>query len=302
MFGAATIWGTWVLVLAVVSLPSIYILPITFTTSAIGLSIYVLTSARRNEFFRIFADKPFTRLLIWVALLEVTQSSLFLISFSIAIDDGGSVVIPVIRSLAGIGTPILATFSTNERFSKMYLFYGTLSSLGAVLIFSRGGITIGDNLSSVALILVTLSVILRSWFYLEQRKVAQEMQKREHHAIHVMTAHVVISMIILLVVSCIYTWVNPPLNVPNLLEQVAFLGLLGLIYTALASLLRLLAMKQITAQQSIIIMYFEPFLSVTLSIIFLGETVTIGFFIGAGLILFSAGATSLTHTKPLSTT
>jgi len=300
MFGSATIWGTWVMVLAVISLPGIYVLPITFTSSAIALFIYVLTTARRQSFTHISQYPRFMRLIIWVALLEAVQSSLYLVSYSIAIQDGGSVVIPIIRSLAGIGTPILATFSTNERFSKLYLVYGTLSSLGAILIFSRGGIVAGENLSYVALIMVVVSVVVRSWFYLEQRKIAQEITRHQLDTVSVLTAQLLTSSVMLVIVSVIYATLNPQPITLNVIEQIAFLAIVGLVYTGLPSLLRLFAMKQITAQQSIIIMYFEPFLSVMLSILFLGETVTIGFFIGAGLILFSAGATSL-HASQSST-
>jgi len=172
MFGAASIWGTWVLILSTVSLPSIYILPISFTSSSIVMLSVVMYSSRRQAFFKIFKNRKFARLLVWVAVMEVTQTSLYLISYSIAIQDGGSVVIPIIRSLAGVLTPILATFSINERFSKTYLFYGTLSSLGAILIFSRGGIVVGDNLSYLEFGIETVSVLIRGWFYLEQGKIA----------------------------------------------------------------------------------------------------------------------------------
>ena len=234
--------------------------------------------------------------------MEVTQSSLYLISYSIAIHDGGSVVIPIIRSLAGVLTPILATFSTNERFSKTYLLYGTLSSFGAILIFSRGGIVVGENLSYFALIMVTVSVLLRGWFYLEQRKLAQEMSFLGYESIHVLTAHLLVSAIILFVVAGLYRVFAPQPIVGNLFQEVAIIASLGLIYTALASLLRLVAMKQITAQQSIIIMYIEPFLAVVLSILFLGETITLGFVIGAVLILFSAGRASMVSNKVASST
>lgn len=293
MFGAATIWGTWVLIISAVTLPGIYILPVTFTSSAIALTVFALVSHRFDALMQILRNRDFMRLVLWVGLFEITQSSLYFVSYSMAIQDGGSVVIPVIRSLAGIVTPVLATFSSNERFSKMYLFYGTLSSIGAILIFSRGGITAGEELSYLALVLVTASVLLRGWFYLQQRRVAQEMMIYQMDARLVLTVQMIVSSMMLLIVSLVYYLVTPTPDVVNPLNEIAFLAVLGLTHTGLASLLRLLAMKKITAQQSIIIMYFEPFLSVMLSIIFLGESVTIGFFIGAGLILFSAGATSL---------
>lgn len=283
----------WVLVIASVTLPSIYILPMTFTASAIAFSLFVVLSRRTDGLLKIFQNREFMRLLVWVGILEVTQSSLYIVSYSIAIQDGGSVVIPIIRSTVGILTPILATFSSNERFSKMYLFYGTLSSIGAILIFSRGGITAGEDVSYLALGMVITSVIIRGWFYIQQRNVAQKMTLHMYDARLVLTAQMLVSSAMLLVISAIYFVVTPPPEVTHLGVEVAFLLGIGVFQTGFASLLRLMAMKKITAQQSVIIMYFEPFLSVMLSILFLGETVTIGFFIGAGLILFSAGATSL---------
>ena len=297
MISAATIWGTWVLILASVTLPSIYVLPITFTSSGLALFAYIMASGRRQAFFRMLSNRRFARLLAWVALLEVTQTSLYFISYSIAIQDGASVVIPIIRSLAGILTPLLATISVNERASKTYLVYGTLSSIGTIIMFSRGGITAGEDLSYIALIMVVASLLIRSWFYLEQRKVAQEMVSNGYNATHVLTAHFLIGIVILAFVSFFYT-ISTPLSPPeNLISQIGLLALFGLTHTGLGSLLRLIAMKQITAQQSIIIMYLEPLLAVLLSILFLGETVTLEFLIGAGLILFSAGATSLHSSK-----
>jgi len=293
MFGAATIWGTWVLVISAVTLPSIYILPLTFTSSAVALSLFVLLSKRFEALRDIFRNRAFIRLLVWVGVLEVIQSSLYIVSYSIAIQDGGSVVIPIIRSTVGIITPVLATFSTNERFSKTYLLYGTLSSVGAILIFSRGGITAGEDLSYLALGMVTASVIIRGWFYLQQRHVAQKMTVNAYDARLVLTAQMLISSVMLIFISLVHFLLTPAPEVVQLEREVLFLIVFGLTHTGLASMLRLLAMKKITAQQSVIIMYFEPFLSVMLSIIFLGESVTISFFIGAGLILFSAGATSL---------
>ncbi len=298
MFGAASIWGTWVLILSAVSLPSIYILPISFTSSAIMMLSVVMYSSRRQAFFEIFKNRKFARLLVWVAVMEVTQTSLYLISYSIAIQDGGSVVIPIIRSLAGVLTPMLATFSTNERFSKTYLFYGTLSSLGAILIFSRGGIVVGENLSQLALGMVTVSVLIRGWFYLEQRKLAQEMMTNDYEATHVLAAHLIVSAMILAFVAAIYTvFVPQTVVLGNLYQQIIFIAVIGLTHTGFASLLRLVAMKQINAQQSIIIMYIEPFLAVMLSIVFLEETITLGFVLGAILILFSAGRASIYANK-----
>ena len=297
MFGAASIWGTWVLMLAYISIPSIYILPITFTSSALALSTFVLTSSRRNAFFVIFKNRAFMRLLAWVVLLEITQTSLYFVSYTMAIRDGASVVIPIIRSLAGIITPVLAVFSTNEKFRQSYLFYGLLSSVGAVLIFSRGGVEAGENISYLALILVTISVLLRGWFYLEQRKVAQELQVYDYNPVHVMAVQFILSSLFLLIFASIYINISPLPLIENLTRQIALLAVFGITHTGFGSLLRLLAMRQITAQQSIIIMYVEPVLAVTLSIIFLGETITIGFLIGAVMILFAAGAASLQSKK-----
>ena len=296
MFGAATIWGTWVLILSFIELPSIYIVAITFVVATIALMLFVLMSHKFGALMTIFQNRDFRRLLMLVGSLEVIQTSLYIVSFSIAIQDGGAVVIPIIRSTVGILTPMLATFSSNERFAKMYLFYGTLSSIGAILIFSYGGVTAGEDISYLALVMVIVSVLVRGWFYLQQRHVAQKMMEYHYDARLALTAQLIISSILLIMISIVYFLVTPTPQVTNLGMEIAFLLVIGVTHTGLASLLRLLAMKKITAQQSVIIMYVDPVLSVSLSILFLGETVTASFFIGAALIIFSAMASSLYRT------
>jgi drug/metabolite transporter (DMT)-like permease len=80
-------------------------------------------------------------------------------------------------------------------------------------------------------------------------------------------------------------------------QQVAFLAIFGLTHISFGALLRLRSMRHLSAQQTVIIMYLEPMTSVALSILFLGEVVNLSFFVGAGLILISAGAASLQRAK-----
>lgn len=292
MFAAASIWGTWVLILAQVTLPGIFVTPIATTTGALFLLALVIAGGSLPAFLNMIRDRQFVGLIARVALLEVIQFTLFIVSFSMAIQDGGSVVIPIIRSLAGVITPLMLVLSFREKFSAHNLLYGSLASAGAIIIFTRGGIALGENLSYLALGLVTISVILRGWFYIEQRTVAEEMQRRQQRAIHVLTCHVVISALLLIPVLVIYNLLNPLQN-EHALAQMLFIAIFGLTHVSLGALLRLRSMRHLSAQQTIIIMYIEPMMSVTLSILFLGEAVTFSFFVGAALILLSAGAASL---------
>ena len=293
MFAAATIWGTWVIILAQWTLPGIFVTPITSLTSALGLGTLVLLSSSVGPLLVVLRDRAFTRLVAQTALLEVIQNTLFIVSFSLAIRDGGSVVIPIIRSFAGVITPLLATLAITEKFSSKYLLYGSLSTIGAVIIFTRGGIELGQNLSYLALGMVTLSVFIRGWFYIRQRAVAWEMSVRGHAALHVLTLHTVFSALLLSPILVGFGFFAAQAPVPNIPEQVLFLGFFGLTHMAFAPLLRLRSMRYLNAQQTIIIMYIEPMTSVLLSIVFLGEAVTVSFFIGAALILASAAAASL---------
>lgn len=293
MFAAASIWGTWVIFLSLITLPGIYITPITFVTAGFTLLLYVLLSPTRQAFFQVIGNRPFLRQLAIVALMETFQTSLFIISFSLAVNDGGSVMIPLIRSTAGIITPLLTTLTSKERFVPAYLFYGTLSTIGTLLIFSQGGIELGQNLSYVALVMVVVSVVARGFYYIGQREVAVQMVRQAYNPVHVLTIHLCVSSLVLIPTALLYAAFFPMTDAVNIWQQIGLLAVLGLTHTGLGSLLRLIAMRQINAQQAVIIMYFEPVLSVTLSILFLGEVVSGLFFVGAAIVLFSAVAASL---------
>ena len=293
MVTAASIWGSWVLFLAPLTLPGIFVTPVTSLSGALVLLTLVVASGGFSTFTRMIRDRQFVGMIGRVALLEVMQNTMFIVSFSLAIQDGGSVIIPIIRSLAGVITPLLAVLSSHETFSYKNLLYGSLASVGAVIVLTQGGIEIGENLSYLALGLVTASVILRSAYYIGQRRVAQVMQARKEVAMHVLTCHMSISASLLLPVLLAYIAFGPRVSAPNPGEQILYIGFFGITHVAFASLLRLRSMRELSAQQTIIIMYIEPAMSVLLSILFLGEAVTPGFFIGAALILFSAGAASL---------
>jgi drug/metabolite transporter (DMT)-like permease len=299
MFAAAAIWGTWVLILARVTLPGAFVPPITTASGALILLALVWLSGGLPAFRSILRDRAFVRTIARVALLEVIQNTLFIIAFSLAIRDGGSVVIPIIRSLAGVITPLVAAVSAREPFSPRLLLYGAAASAGAVLIFTRGGIALGQNLSYIALALVTISVILRGWYYVEQGGLAREMHRRRLAPIHVLTCHQTISALLLLPVLLTAAALTPLHEHPDPLGQMLFLAVFGLTHMALASILRLRSMRYLTAQQTIIIMYIEPVTSVLLSILFLGETVTLSFFVGALIILGAAGGASL-HARRMS--
>ena len=293
MFGAASIWGTWVVILSRITLSPVYVTPIIFTVAAVGMTTLTLITRKTTKLSAIVRDQSFLQIVLRADVLEVIQTSAYLIAFSFAIDDGGSVVIPLIRSMAGIITPLLASFAASEKFSSRYLLYGTLSTIGAIMIFSQGGIQLGENLSFIALGLAIFSVVVRAFFYIEQRYMASVMFTRSHHPPTVLTVQLIFSACLLIPFAIIYAMLVPSPPVSNVLRQVMFLAIFGLTHTGFASLLRLFGMRHLNAQQSIIIMYVDPFLSVLLSILFLGEQVTITFFVGAALIIFSAISASL---------
>jgi drug/metabolite transporter (DMT)-like permease len=293
MVAAAAIWGTWVLILSLVSLPGIYVTPTAYFTSSLGLLILILVTRNLPLFLRGLRDTTFMRQVALAALLEAIQFTMFIVAFSLAIASGSSVVIPIIRSLSGVVTPLLAVISFAERFSWRYLLSGLLACAGSIIIFTRGGILLGENLSHVALLLALVSVIMRGLYYLKQREVAQEMQLREYPPVHVLTYHTSIAALILLPVVLGYRLIDPQPTFNILLPQLLFIGIFGITHGAFGALLRLRSMRFLNAQQTIIIMYIEPVTSVTLSILFLGESVSVGFFAGAALVLLATTVASL---------
>ena len=293
MMTAAFIWGTWVIILAQVSLPGIMITPITYLSGGLALLALIATSGNLSPFLRGLRDRPLMVMIAQAAFLETIQYTLFIVAFDMAIHEGSAVVIPIIRALSGVVTPLLAVLSRIEAFAWRFLLSGLLASVGSVLIFTRGGIELGQNLSQLTLLLVTVSVIVRGWYYLKQGQVAQVMLKHRQIPTHVLAYHSCIAALILLPVFIGYRMLNPEPAAAELIPQLLFIGIFGLTHTALGGLLRLRAMRYLSAQQTIIIMYIEPVTSVSLAILFLGEQVTLGFFLGAGLVLFSTAVASL---------
>ena len=140
MFAASMIWGTWVIILKGTTLPGFFITAVTSFTGFLGLLFYIIMTGRKKSLLSVIKIPSLLKLIALVALLEATQNAFFLAAFSLAIKDGGSVFIPVIRSFIGIITPILAIFIAKKEFSPKYLLYGSISTIGAILIFSWNGL------------------------------------------------------------------------------------------------------------------------------------------------------------------
>src|ERR1035437_6816108 len=91
MFGAAVIWGTWVLILRNVTLPGYFVTIITSFTGFLGLLIYALVTGKKTSLLLILGNKKLLRLIAVVAFLEAAQAALFMVAFQLAILNGGSV-------------------------------------------------------------------------------------------------------------------------------------------------------------------------------------------------------------------
>lgn len=298
MFGAAVIWGTWVLVLNGVTLPGFFVTAITSFTGFLGLFIYIILTNKNKKLFLILKNPKLLKIIALIAVLEAIQNALFMVAFSLAIKDGGSVFIPVIRSLIGVVTPILAIFLIKKEFFIKYIVLGSISTIGAVIIFTWGGIIADNRISFVGLGMVLLSVFIWSIQNIAQRTMAIIMIDAKQ------TEHTVIATQVLLTalfLSPLLVWflVVNQLGVFNtdLLNQFLFIGIFGITHVSIAFILRLNALRNITAQQAVIIGYLEPVTSVALSIVFLNESINTGFVIGAILILGSAIAAGLYSNK-----
>lgn len=292
MFGAAMIWGTWVLVLSGISLPGYFVTAITSLTGFIGLLVYVLLRRNGKSLRDVIRNTRLLRLIIIVAILEAAQNALFMMAFKLAIVGGGSVFIPIIRSFIGIVTPIIAVIAVKKEFSLRYLLYGVISTIGAIFIFSWKGLEAGQRISYLGLMLVVASVVISGAQYIVQRLMAQEMTKVGQHESNVVTYQALFSGIFLVPLIAYYLSTSASINTLRLV-QISYIGIFGLTHVALAFVLRLNALRYITAQQGVIIGYLEQVTSITLSIIFLKEVVSIGYVIGAILILGSAIAAGL---------
>ncbi len=175
--------------------------------------------------------------------------------------------------------------------------YGVIASAGAIIIFSWDGLDLGGRVSYLGLSLVGLSVIISAVQSIVQRFLALEMAATNQPATNIVTYQSLIATIFLvpLIVYYFSTTANATINI---LPQIMFIGIFGLTHVALAFVLRLNALKYITAQQSVVISYLEPVTSVTLSVLFLREAFNLGYVIGSVLILGAAIAVGLHTVRP----
>lgn len=296
MFGAALIWGTWVLVLSGISLPGYFVTAITSFTGFLGLLAYILFTKGGGSLSKILKNRRLLRLTALVALLEAGQNALLMVAFMLAISGGGSIFIPIIRSLTGVVTPLVAGVLARKEFSARYLLYGVVATAGAVLICSWNGLNVGGRVSYLGLSLVGLSVVLLSVLYIVQRFLALELSSSGQQATGVVTLQTLLASIFLIPLI-IYYFATTHHATAGLLPQIAFISIFGITHVALAFVLRLNALRHITAQQGVVIGYLEPVASITLSILFLKEAVSVGYVIGGVLILGSAIAAGLRTAK-----
>ncbi len=300
MFSAALIWGTWVLVLTGVTLPGFFVTTITSFTGFLALFIYINVSGKQRSFREVIKSPRLFCFIMGNAFLEAGQNTLFMIALQLAIASGGSVLIPIIRSFIGVITPILAVFiSKKEHFHFQYLLCGIVSTIGAIMLFSWGGIEIGQRVSYLGLSLVVISVFISALQYIAQRFMALEMTRANQDEYNVVTYQVAITGIFLLPLVIGYLTFGYEKSLGNLVSQFSYISIFGLTHVALAFVLRLHSLKYISTQQSVIIAYLEPLTSISLSIVFLGEKVNAGFFIGAILIVGSAFVSTLKSVEPI---
>lgn len=292
MFGASAIWGTWVLILHYVTLPGYFVTIITSFTGFLALFVYTLSAGKKTSLFLVLKNKKLLRLIAIVAFLEAAQAALFMVAFQLAILNGGSVFIPIIRSFVGIITPIIAIFATKKDFSFRYLIYGIIATFGAIIIFSWKGLDAGGRVNYLALLLVVASVAISGIEYIFQRFMAIELSLSKQPESNIITYQTLFSTIFLSPMI-IYYFIATGSTHANFIFQALFIGIFGLTHVALAFILRLNALKYITASQGVIIGYLEQVVSISLSILFLKEVINLGFLIGAVLIIGSAIAAGI---------
>ncbi|MFH1367075.1 MAG: DMT family transporter [Patescibacteria group bacterium] len=294
MFLAAGIWGTWVIILKGITLPGFFVTAITSLTGSLVLFIIILISGQWPDFVQTIKAKSLWRLIITVAFLAALQNALFMASFKLAIADGGSVLIPIIRSLVGVIIPFAVLFfRKGEKFSLQFLFYGALATVGALSIFTWGGLNIGEQISYFGLFLAFCSVVALAVQYIFLRRLAVEMAKEGRSSLPVITFQSFLSFLFLVPLLAGYLLINTEIISFGLIRQLLYIGFFGITHVALAFIFMFKALKYLNAQQSQIIGYLEPLVSVTLSILFLKELINLGYFVGASLILVAAMAASL---------
>lgn len=302
MFAASMIWGTWVLVLKDISLPGFFITITTSFTGFLGLLVFIFATGRKKSFLSIIKIPDLLKLIAGVAFLEAIQNAFYMAALLLAIKDGGSVFIPLIISFKGIVTPIIQILIAKKEFSPRYFLYGAISTIGAVLIFSWNGLNTGGRISYLALFFVIASVVISSFQYIAQRVMALKMVSFRQAETIIITYQTLLSSIFLLPLIIGYLLLHTGILVnSNIPAQLTYIAFFGLTHVALAFILRLNALKHITAQQGVIIGYLEPVTSISLSIIFLKETINIGYIIGSVLILASSLAAALYSTSSKNT-
>lgn len=298
MWLAASIWGTWVLVLSnVKNVPGFYVTAFTSLSGFFALFIYILFTKQVKGLKQIFTFKNLLKIIFVVALFEGLQNALFMITLTTTAREGGSIYIPIIRSLSGIITPIITIFFTGiEKFNRKYLLYGFISVIGATIIILGNGNQSSQNISIIMVILAFSSVIISSLQSLYQKKLANQMKENQQSEINVITIQVFFTFLILLP-FIIYHLHGNATEASSFIYPILFISIFGITHVALAFILRLNALRYISAQQSVLIAYIEPTLSVFFSILFLHEKASLNFAFGAILILLSSVSANLQSTK-----
>lgn len=293
MYLASIIWGSWVLVLSASGLSGpygIYVVAGTWGFGTLGFAAICAAGGNLGNLGRLVRDWRVMRWAVLVGVMDAIHSALFLTGFQMAIADGGSMLVPVIRSLSGVCTPLVALFlSRGERFSPWYLAVGAVATAGALCIFGWSGFNVGEQISLLALGLVFASMLLACMIMLLARVLAVEAEAGGYRQISILTVQGVSEVLVLLPMVVALPFLFPiPLPEALWAKTAALLAIVGLTHVTLASMGRLHALKSISGQHSAIIGYLEPIISVALSILFLGEKATPGFVIGSAMILGAA--------------
>lgn len=290
MYLAATIWGTWALVLNASALPGVYVIALAWIFGTIGLLAALALSGGLASLPALLRNWRVARWAVLIGVLDGFHSAIFLTSYKLAIDEQSSILIPVIRSLSGVCTPLMALFiSREERFSPWYLAVGAVATAGALcIVFSRGG-EAGASMSPLVLGLVTFSMIMACVITLLARVLAVETATSGTHPWAMLSVQGIAESLALLPILLIYPLVFP-FSVPAgaLAPTLGLLALVGLTHVTLGWIARLHAVKTISGQHSAIIGYLEPFAGVAISIFAFGEPITRGFVLGSILILAAA--------------
>jgi drug/metabolite transporter (DMT)-like permease len=291
MFAAASIWGTWVLALKPITVPGYILTCVTCLTGALALIAGLALQRRAGGFFTTLRDQELRRYIFITAFWGTLTNIFVMVSLQLAIESGGSALIPVIRSFSGvIMSLVVVLISRQEQVTAPLVITGVVSTLGALLIFTWGGLTLGEHVSYLALLICTGSNVTGNIYALYQKSLAVAMQRTEADPWSIVAWQSILTSVLSFPLVLIFYIQNPgQIGATPFL----YIGALGVTHVALAFILRLNALRTINAQQSVIIGYMEYVISIALSILFLSEQVTLGFFIGTVLIIGSAVFASL---------